>query len=88
MLYEVITNVVINYRGNAAAATETVGMVEEAGGYGLAVQANIAEVADRQRLIDETLQEFNRVDLLVNNAGMAPRQRLDILETSESYNFV
>jgi len=77
-------NVVINYRGNAAAATETVGLVEEVGGHGLAVQANIAEAADRQRLIDETLQKFNRIDLLVNNAGMAPRQRLDILETSEA----
>jgi len=77
-------NVVINYRGNAAAATETVEFVEEAGGRGLAVQANIAEAADRQRLIDETVEKFGRIDLLVNNAGMAPRQRLDILETSES----
>lgn len=77
-------NVVINYRGNAVAATETVGLVEDAGGNGLAVQANIAEAADRQRLIDETVQKFNRIDLLVNNAGMAPRQRLDILETSEA----
>jgi NAD(P)-dependent dehydrogenase (short-subunit alcohol dehydrogenase family) len=77
-------NVVINYRGNAAAATETVGLVEQAGGSGLAVQANIAKAANRQRLIDETVQKFNRIDLLVNNAGMAPRQRLDILETSEA----
>jgi NAD(P)-dependent dehydrogenase (short-subunit alcohol dehydrogenase family) len=77
-------NVVINYRGNAAAATETVGLVEDAGGRGLAVQANIAEAADRQRLIDETVQNFGRIDLLVNNAGMAPRQRLDILETNEA----
>lgn len=77
-------NVVINYRGNAAAATETVGLVEEAVGRGLAVQANIAEASDRQRLIDETVQKFGRIDLLVNNAGMAPRQRLDILETSET----
>jgi len=77
-------NVVVNYRGNAAAATETVGLVEEAGGRGLAVQANIAEAADRRHLLDETVQKFGRIDLLVNNAGMAPRQRLDILETSEA----
>jgi NAD(P)-dependent dehydrogenase (short-subunit alcohol dehydrogenase family) len=50
----------------------------------LAVQANIAEATDRQRLIDETLAKFGQIDLLVNNAGMAPRQRLDILETSET----
>jgi 3-oxoacyl-[acyl-carrier protein] reductase len=77
-------NVVINYRGNAAAATETVGLVELAEGRGLAVQANIAEAVDRQKLIDKTVQKFGRIDLLVNNAGMAPRQRLDILETSEA----
>jgi NAD(P)-dependent dehydrogenase (short-subunit alcohol dehydrogenase family) len=82
-------NVVINYRGNAAAATETIGLVEQAEGRGLAMQANIAEAADRQRLIDEIVQKFGRIDLLVNNAGMAPRQRLDILETSEiSYDEV
>jgi 3-oxoacyl-[acyl-carrier protein] reductase len=77
-------SVVVNYRGNAAAATETVQLVEKAGGRGLAVPANIAEAVDRQRLIDETLAKFGQIDLLVNNAGMAPRQRLDILETSES----
>jgi NAD(P)-dependent dehydrogenase (short-subunit alcohol dehydrogenase family) len=53
------------------------------------MQANIAEAADRQRLIDEIVPKFGRIDLLVNNAGMAPRQRLDILETSEiSYDEV
>ena len=77
-------NVVINYRGNAAAAAQTVELVENAGGRGLAVQANIAEADDRQHLIDETVQKFGRIDLLVNNAGMAPRHRLDILETSEA----
>jgi NAD(P)-dependent dehydrogenase (short-subunit alcohol dehydrogenase family) len=76
--------VVVNYRGNAAAARETVQWVQEVGGAGLAVQANIAEATDRQRLIDETLAKFGQIDLLVNNAGMAPRQRLDILETSET----
>ncbi|MBN1218049.1 MAG: 3-ketoacyl-ACP reductase [Anaerolineae bacterium] len=76
--------VVVNYRGNATAAAETTQLVEQAGGRALAVQANIAEVAGRRHLLDQTVVAFGRVDLLVNNAGMAPRQRLDILETSES----
>jgi len=82
-------NVTINYRGNATAATETLQMVNAAGGQGLLVQANIADASDRERLVAETIAEFGRVDVLVNNAGMAPRQRLDLLETTEeSYDEV
>lgn len=76
--------VAVNYRGNGEAAGETVRLIRAAGGQGLAVQANIAERAERQQLVEETCEEFGRIDLLVNNAGMAPRQRLDILETSEA----
>jgi len=82
-------NVTINYRSNATAATETLKMVNAAGGQGLPVQANIADAGDRERLVAETITEFGRVDVLVNNAGMAPRQRLDLLETTEeSYDEV
>ena len=76
--------VVVNYRGNAEAAAETVRQVEQAGGRGLAVQANVASAADRDRLVETVLRECGRIDLLVNNAGMAPRQRVDVLETGEA----
>jgi len=76
--------VVVNYRGNAEAAAETVRRVEQAGGRGLAVQANVASAADRDRLVETVLRECGRIDLLVNNAGMAPRQRVDVLETGEA----
>ncbi|HEY64777.1 MAG TPA: 3-ketoacyl-ACP reductase [Caldilineae bacterium] len=82
-------NLVINYRADAEAASQTLRLVELAGGRGLLVQANIADAADRERLVDETLGRFGRIDLLVNNAGMAPRRRVDILETTEeSYDEV
>lgn len=77
-------SVVVNYRGNAAAAAETVQLIEEGGSRALALQADVASDEDRQRLVDETLSAWGRIDLLVNNAGMAPRQRLDILETTEA----
>jgi NAD(P)-dependent dehydrogenase (short-subunit alcohol dehydrogenase family) len=76
--------IVVNYRGNAETAAETVQAVETEGSKGLAVQANIAEAADRAQLVKETFKAFGRIDLLVNNAGMAPRQRVDMLETSEA----
>lgn len=76
--------VVINYRGNAAAASETAEQVEAAGGVALVVQADIGLADDRARLVQQTLDRFERIDLLVNNAGMSPRQRLDLLETTEA----
>jgi NAD(P)-dependent dehydrogenase (short-subunit alcohol dehydrogenase family) len=76
--------VVINYRGNAEAAHETARLAEAAGGPALLVQADIALTADRERLLAETLSAFGRIDLLVNNAGVGPRQRVDLLEITEA----
>lgn len=76
--------VAINYRGNAAAAQETAQAVAAAGGRPLLVQADIAQAAERQRLLDATLAAFGHLDLLVNNAGMAPRRRVDLLEVDEA----
>ena len=77
-------SVVINYRGNAEAAQETLRLVEQAGGRGLIVQADVAIAEDRERLVARTLEHFGRIDLLVNNAGMGPRQRTDMLEVTEA----
>jgi NAD(P)-dependent dehydrogenase (short-subunit alcohol dehydrogenase family) len=76
--------VAVNYRGNAEAAQETGRAVEAAGGRALLVQANVGLTADRERLLAETLAAFGRLDLLVNNAGMGPRQRVDMLEVAEA----
>jgi 3-oxoacyl-[acyl-carrier protein] reductase len=77
-------SIAINYRGNSEAAIETQSLVEKAGGRGLLIQADIAEAKDRAHLVEQTLVNFHRIDLLVNNAGVAPRQRADILETTEA----
>ena len=77
-------NVAINFRGNAAAAEEAVSLVKQAGGEGIALQADVARKEDRERLVEQALARFGRVDLLVNNAGMGPRERLDLLEMKEA----
>lgn len=77
-------SVVINYRGNSVAAQEAADAVIAAGGRALIVQADIGVAADRDFLVRETMEKFGRLDLLVNNAGMAPRQRMDLLETTEA----
>src|SRR5262245_35096059 len=47
------------------------------------VRCDIASAPDRRALLDYLLSRYGGVDLLVNNAGMAPRERRDILETDE-----
>jgi NAD(P)-dependent dehydrogenase (short-subunit alcohol dehydrogenase family) len=46
-------------------------------------QCDIGSRADRESLIDFTRERFGRLDLLVNNAGVAPRERRDLLEATE-----
>lgn len=75
---------VVNYRSNQAAADETVEAVRHAGGEAAGLQADISQDADRRALVETLLDRYGRIDLLVNNAGMAPRQRLDILQTTEA----
>jgi 3-oxoacyl-[acyl-carrier protein] reductase len=76
--------VIVNYRGNAEAAAETVQAIKQAGGSAEAVQADVSSAADRERLVNAVLSAYGRIDLLVNNAGMAPRQRADLLAVTES----
>jgi 3-oxoacyl-[acyl-carrier protein] reductase len=82
-------DVVVNYASNAEAAAKVVAELEAAGATAVAVGADIAVAADRQRLVDEAYGRFGRVDLLVNNAGVAPSVRADLLEaTEESFDRV
>jgi len=75
--------VVINYAGNAGAAEECLRLVREAGGDGITARADVSVSADRERLVQETLDAYGRIDLLVNNAGVAPSVRADLLEAGE-----
>jgi NAD(P)-dependent dehydrogenase (short-subunit alcohol dehydrogenase family) len=75
--------VAINYAGNAEAAAEALTLVKAAGGDGFIVQGDVAVAADRERLVTETTRHFGRIDLLVNNAGVAPKVRADLLEAGE-----
>jgi 3-oxoacyl-[acyl-carrier protein] reductase len=82
-------DLVINYAGNVAAAQQTAGdCIATAQAAKKIIQAEICQAdisqgADRQKLISFTREKFGRLDLLVNNAGVAPNVRADILEAGE-----
>jgi len=82
-------DLVINFAGNESAAKQTAAdCAERARKSNRKIrtdicQADISKAADRQRLIDFTRKTFGRLDLLVNNAGVAPEVRADILDATE-----
>ena len=62
--------VVVNYAGRADKAEETVQLIQEAGGEGIAVQADVSISEDVDRLIQTAVNTYGRIDILVNNAGI------------------
>ena len=86
---------VINYYdfkgGNLddTAAQQTQQEIIASGGVCEILRGDVSSPQDRQALIDFTKEKFGRCDMLVNNAGVAPSNRMDILEaTQESYDRV
>lgn len=76
----------LNYQGNEAAARECRRLCEEASGgtiRAVPMQADISIAGDRARLLENVQAEYGRLDLLVNNAGVAPAVRADLLEAGE-----
>ena len=47
------------------------------------IKADISKKEDRKRIVSETISAFSRIDVLVNNAGVAPLERADLLDMSE-----
>ncbi len=76
-------HVTFSFRSDRIAAEETLAVIQRANGSAEAVQADTGSEKDRQRLLAAALNHTGGLDLLVNNAGMAPRQRVDLLEISE-----
>ncbi len=82
-------DLVINFASDTNAARQTAAdcfVRAQSGGKTVRAeicQADISSAADRDRLIDFTRKTFGRLDLLVNNAGVAPKVRADILEATE-----
>ena len=82
-------NVAVNYYSNLEAADQTAELVRQAGGQATVVHADVGNANDRQRLVDLTVEAFGPVNLLVNNAGIPPKHRADLLEaTEEGYDEV
>lgn len=80
-------NLVINYRGNSAAAEETERLCRELGAEILLVQGDVSRAEDCEKLAAQAKEAFGRVDVLVNNAGIT-RDGLLARMTEEDFRAV
>ncbi|MDJ0726552.1 MAG: 3-oxoacyl-[acyl-carrier-protein] reductase [Prochloraceae cyanobacterium] len=69
-LAEVGAKVAVNYARSADAAEAIVKKITDAGGEAIALQADVSQAEDADRLIQQTKEKFGRIDILVNNAGI------------------
>ncbi len=63
-------NVVVHFGSNRAAAQEVVAEITAASGNAVAIQANVADESDTQKLFAETIEKFGKVDVVVASAGL------------------
>ncbi|MHB9097834.1 MAG: 3-oxoacyl-ACP reductase FabG [Syntrophales bacterium] len=84
-------DVVITYKSNEAAAEETLRLIRENGGEGEALRFDVGDAAEAEGRLTELLAPLERVDALINNAGitadglflMMPRKDWDaVIDTS------
>lgn len=83
-------NVVISHfdfdtqgRSDECSALATKDEIETRGSSCLALRADVSNADDRERLVTSAESRFGRCDMLVNNAGVAPLKRADLLDATE-----
>lgn len=88
-LAELGYDLIINYAGNQMSAQDTaisckaLAMSQDRHSKVEIYKADISQTKDRERLIEFARSQFGRLDLLVNNAGIAPDLRMDLLVANE-----
>lgn len=75
--------VAVHYNSSQGPAEEVLGRVKATGAQAILLKGDVLESAQCQRLVDETVKAFGRIDILINNAG-ALVQRVPIEEITDA----
>jgi 3-oxoacyl-[acyl-carrier protein] reductase len=75
--------VAVHYNSSQGPAEEVLGLVKATGAQAILLKGDVLESAQCQRLVDETVKAFGRIDILINNAG-ALVQRVPIEEITDA----
>jgi len=76
-------NLVLSGRSDASKVADAVAKLEGMGAEVLYCSGDVSSAEDRAAMLVEVKERFGRLDVLVNNAGVAPKERADILEATE-----
>ncbi|WP_338758350.1 SDR family oxidoreductase [Massilia sp. METH4] len=76
--------VIVNYAGSATEAAQVVADIEGKGGRAAAVQADVADPVAVRALFDAAIERFDRVDVLINNAGILPSRLPHLADTDDA----
>jgi 3-oxoacyl-[acyl-carrier protein] reductase len=80
-------SVAVNYANHRAEAYEVVQKIVQAGGNGIAIQADVSKTEDVRRLFKEVAERFEGLDMLINNAGATHIRPMPIADaTDETYD--
>src|SRR5215469_1603856 len=78
-------SVVVNYASSKAGADDVVAAIKKAGGTAVAVQGDVSKAADAQAIIDAAVNNYGRLDILVNNSGVYEFQAIEVI-TEEHFH--
>ncbi len=76
-------NLIVNGRRDESETVATLNELRKLGTDVYYCQADVADAAGREQMVNLTREKFGRLDVLVNNAGVAPDVRADLLDASE-----
>lgn len=75
--------VIVNYLSNEERAKAVVSKISDAGGEAVAIKADVSQQDEVFRMVDEVMERYGRLDVLVNNAGMAKGGLLMLLDEKD-----
>ncbi len=75
--------VVVNYNSDHDGAKKTVQKIEQQGGIAVMIQGNITKSDDIKSLLKETVKNFGKLDILINNAGVYKFEPLETITEKE-----
>lgn len=80
-------SILVNYNHSFQAAQDVVSTIKSSGGNALAFQANVTELQQAQAMIKAAIENFDKLDILINNAGIT-RDNLLMMMSEEEWDIV